>query len=196
MQRSSKRSSRINKVHRIWDLWWRPIDQLDADCLRHSEVPMGIITKSELRQNYCITEDKLRHFTLTITVAPFQRLMSVDKDKVSLIQLCLLVESHFVLSPPVKNRQLRKIGVNVVTQSWNLKARITHQSWKDKPCLSLVILNIKHASQICYNGLMLHNLHTLISVSVFCVDFVFSVTALPLIFKNTPTSVWERARMR
>lgn len=85
---------------------------------------MGIITKSELRQNYCITEDKLRHFTLTITVAPFQRLMSVDKDKVSLIQL----ESHFVLSPPVKNRQLRKIGVNVVTQSWNLKARITHQS--------------------------------------------------------------------
>lgn len=89
---------------------------------------MGIITKSELRQNYCITEDKLRHFTLTITVAPFQRLMSVDKDKVSLIQLCLLVESHFVLSPKVKNRQLRKIGVNVVTQSWNLKARITHQS--------------------------------------------------------------------
>lgn len=25
---------------------------------------MGIITKSELRQNYCRTEDKLQHFTL------------------------------------------------------------------------------------------------------------------------------------
>lgn len=31
---------------------------------------MGIITKSELRQNYCITGDKLRRFTLTITAAP------------------------------------------------------------------------------------------------------------------------------
>lgn len=161
MQRSSKRSRRINKVHRIWDLWWRPIDQLDADCLRHSEVPMGIIAKSELRQNYCITEDKLRHFTLTITVAPFQRLMSVDKDKVSLIQLCLLVGSHCVLSPRVKNCWLSKIGVNAVTQSWNLKASITHQSWKEKGCLSLVILNIKHACQICNNRPMLRNLHFL-----------------------------------
>ena len=54
---------------------------------------MGIIAKSELRQNYCITEDKLQHFTLTITVAPFQRLMSVDKDKVS---VCADGESRFV----------------------------------------------------------------------------------------------------
>lgn len=64
------RSGRINKVHRIQDLQRRPIDQLAADCLRHSEVPMGIITKSGLRQNYCITGDKLRRFTLTITAAP------------------------------------------------------------------------------------------------------------------------------
>lgn len=64
---------------------------------------MGIIAKSELRQNYCITEDKLRHFTLTITVAPFQRLMSVDKDKVSLIQLCLLVASQCFVSTSQKS---------------------------------------------------------------------------------------------
>lgn len=64
------RSGRINKVHRIQDLRRRPIDQLAADCLRHSEVPMGIIAKSGLRQNYCITRDKLRRFTPTITAAP------------------------------------------------------------------------------------------------------------------------------
>lgn len=58
---------------------------------------MGIITKSELRQNYCITEDKLQHFTLTITVAPFQG------HKVSVIHSCLQVEKVSVLSPQVKN---------------------------------------------------------------------------------------------
>lgn len=44
-------------------------------------MPMGIITKSEVRQNYCITEDKLQRFTLKITVTPFERLTSVDEDK-------------------------------------------------------------------------------------------------------------------
>lgn len=61
MQQSIKRSWRINKVHRIKDLWWRPIDQLGADCSKHSEMPMGIITKSEVRQNYCIRQ--LWHLT-------------------------------------------------------------------------------------------------------------------------------------
>lgn len=51
---------------------------------------MGIITISELRQNYCVTEDKLQHFPLTYTGAPFGRLISVDKDKVSVKQHCLL----------------------------------------------------------------------------------------------------------
>lgn len=60
---------------------------------------MSIIAKSELRQNYCITEDKLRHLTLTITVAPFQRLMSVDKDKFSVMQNCLLMEKVVLFSP-------------------------------------------------------------------------------------------------
>lgn len=73
---------------------------------------MGIITKSELRQNYCITEDKLQHLTLTITVAPFRRLMSVDKDK----------ESHFVLSSQVKKFDFMSFLVtfclNVMSQSW------------------------------------------------------------------------------
>lgn len=53
-------------------------------------MPMGIITKSEVGRNYCVTEDKLQHFSLTITVAPLERLMSVDKDKLSLIRRCLL----------------------------------------------------------------------------------------------------------
>lgn len=53
---------------------------------------MGIIAKSELRQNYCITQDKLQHFTLTITVAPFHRLIGVDELKASVIRHCLPME--------------------------------------------------------------------------------------------------------
>lgn len=86
MQRSGGRSGRINKVHGIWDLWWRPIDQLEADCLRHSGMPMRIITKSEVRQNYCITEDELQHCSLTVTVTPFQWLISVHEDKLSVTE--------------------------------------------------------------------------------------------------------------
>lgn len=135
MQRSSKRSGRINKVHRIQDLWWRPIDQLGADCLRHSEVPMGIITKSELRQNYCITEDKLQHFTLTITVAPFQRLMCVDKDKVRVMQRCLLMEKVTLFCLHKSNKMwfyvvFSHILFKCYKPKLDLKASITHQSWK------------------------------------------------------------------
>ncbi len=99
----SRRSGRINKVRRIWDLWWRPIDQLGADCLRHSEVPIDIITKSELRQNYCITEDKLWHLTLTITVAPFTGLWVQTRQSDCDPVLSADGKSHFVLSPPTKN---------------------------------------------------------------------------------------------
>lgn len=58
---------------------------------------MGIITISDFTQNYWRTEDKLQYFTMTITVAPFQRLISVDKDKVSVTQaLSADGERHFV----------------------------------------------------------------------------------------------------
>lgn len=158
--KQSKRSGRINKVHRIWDLWWRPIDQLAADCLRHSEVPMGIITKSELRQNYCITEDKLRHFTLTITVAPFQRLMCVDE----VIQHCLVME-----------RVTFFCWFKCCETKLPLKESINHQSWKDN-FLFGSLLNIKHTCQTCNNRPMLHNMHNLIFVLWCFVDFCHSLS--------------------
>lgn len=64
---------------------------------------MGIIAKSGLRQNYCIKEDKLQHFSLTITAAPFQRLMSVDKDKVSVMQHCRHMEEVAVCLHETEN---------------------------------------------------------------------------------------------
>ena len=85
---------------------------------------MGIITKSELRQNYRITEDKLRHFTLTITVAPFQRLMSADKDEVSAMR-------HGVLMEKVTLFCLHKskiVSLVKPVKCCDLKAGITHQS--------------------------------------------------------------------
>ncbi len=84
---------------------------------------MCIITKSELRQNYCITEDKLQHFTVTITVAPFQRLMGADKDKVTVMKRCLLMGkvTLFCLHKS-KNVILYSFSIifclNVMSQSW------------------------------------------------------------------------------
>lgn len=90
-QSHGERSSRINKVHEILDLWRRPIDQLVADCCRHSTMPTGIITKSELRQNYRITEDKLQCSTLAITVAPPRRSTCVREETRGVF--CLLQRS-------------------------------------------------------------------------------------------------------
>lgn len=55
-------------------------------------MPIGIITKSEVRQNYCTTEDKLWLSIMTDTVRSFHGLTKIGENRLCEIEHHLLMK--------------------------------------------------------------------------------------------------------